>query len=453
MTLLKKESLKIPSEYNLKSKTMFRTPRIIYNIIAVIFINAFLILLTVLNFWLFANGEAKLIYIITITFSVVIFFSVSFFLIKISDLKKGKIGLARLLEKNEKKLQISEMERNRISEIFLNISEGILVVDENEKVSMVNPKARKVLGIKEKDVKDLPVINLARLPDIKPLVPYFLSSRPVFRNEVKLRNFVIELSVTPLFFERKNIGKLIILRDITGESLMEKMKTDFLLSAVHQLKTSVASVKWSVKMFLSGDFGKISKEQKDVAERLYKRNDALISLIDRLLDTAKIEDSVYSYKKTLIDLQDLVQSAVIYFQDKIRSKGIKVKFDKPVKGLPKIMADKEKIGSVIQNLFDNALKYTNTGGSILVGLESEKDGIKFKIKDSGIGIPKNQQPKIFNKFFRAANANKIETNGSGLGLFIAKKVIEDHGGSIWFESEENKGSAFFFILPWDTRQY
>lgn len=445
----------------MKFKTMFRALKIIYNIIAVVLINVFLIFLTVINFWLFANGEAKLIYIIIVIFSIVIFFTGSFFIIKINGLKREKTALVRLLEKNEEKLKISEIEKNIISEVFFNIGEGILVIGGNGKILMINPKAKKILGIKEKDIKGLPVIDLARLPDIQPIAPYLLSQNIVFRKEIKLKYFIAELSVMPIFFDsshddykkdvnfqpEKNMGKLIILRDITRESSLEKIKNDFILSAVHQLKTSVASVKWSVKMFLSGDFGKISKEQKDVAKRLYERNDALIFLIDNLLDAAKIEDGAFFYKKTLIDVQDIVESAIIFFQDKIKGKEIKVKFEKPLQRLPKIIVDKEKIRSVIQNLFDNALKYTNVCGSINVFLKSDQNSIKFQIKDSGIGIPMEQQSKIFNKFFRAANANNIETNGSGLGLFIAKKIIEDHGGSIWFESEESKGSAFFFTLP------
>src|SRR3989338_9806182 len=358
---------------------MFRALKIIYNIIAVVLINVFLIFLTVINFWLFANGEAKLIYIIIVIFSIVIFFTGSFFIIKINGLKREKTALVRLLEKNEEKLKYF--------------------------------------------VAELSVMPI-----------FFDSSHDDYKKDVN-------------FQPEKNMGKLIILRDITRESSLEKIKNDFILSAVHQLKTSVASVKWSVKMFLSGDFGKISKEQKDVAKRLYERNDALIFLIDNLLDAAKIEDGAFFYKKTLIDVQDIVESAIIFFQDKIKGKEIKVKFEKPLQRLPKIIVDKEKIRSVIQNLFDNALKYTNVCGSINVFLKSDQNSIKFQIKDSGIGIPMEQQSKIFNKFFRAANANNIETNGSGLGLFIAKKIIEDHGGSIWFESEESKGSAFFFTLP------
>jgi len=422
-------------------------PKIFLYLLIIFFISVFLVSLTVINFWLFINGSAKLIYIIAVIFSFAIFFAGSCFFIKINDLKKEKTGLGHLLEKNERKFKNSEIEKNRISEVFINFNEGILVVDENEKVSLINPRAKKILGIKAKDIKGLPVMDLGRLSDIKPLIPHFLSLSGALKEEINLRNFIVELSVIPLIFEEKNMGKLIILRDTTRESLLEKTKADFILSVVHQLKTSVSSAKWSFKMFLSGDFGKISKEQKDVIERLYKRNEALIYLINNLLDAMKIEEGVYFYNKTLVDIQDIIQSVIVYFQDKIKSKKIKIEFKKPSERLPRIMIDKEKIESVVQNLFDNALKYTGEGGIVRIFLETDGKNTEFQIKDSGIGIPKDQQPKVFSKFFRAANANKIETSGSGLGLFIAKKIIEDHNGSIWFESEENKGSAFYFTLP------
>ncbi|MEK7562456.1 MAG: PAS domain-containing sensor histidine kinase, partial [Patescibacteria group bacterium] len=360
---------------------------------------------------------------------------------------KEKKGLGHLLEKNERKFRNSEMEKNRISEVFTNFNEGILVLDENERVSAINPLAKKILGIKTRDIKGAPVMDLGRLFDVKPFVPYFLSLNGILKQQLNFKNLIVELSVIPLIFEEKNMGKLIILRDITGESLLEKTKNDFILSAVHQLKTSVASAKWSLKMFLSGDFGNINKEQKDVIGRLYKRNDGLVFSINNLLDATKIEDGVYAYNKNLADIQEIVESVVLYFKDKIKSKKIKFEFERPSERFPKIMIDKEKIESVIQNLLDNALKYTGNGGEIKVSLKINDKNIEFRIGDSGIGIPNSQQGKIFSKFFRAGNANKMEATGSGLGLFIAKNIIEDHNGSIRFESEENKGSVFVFTLP------
>lgn len=422
-------------------------PKVFLYFLTIFLISAFLVSLTIINFWLFAIGFLKLIYVSIVFFSVALFFAGSFIFAKINDVKKERAGLAHLLEKNEKKLRHSEIEKYRVFEIFANLTEGILVVDENEKVSIINSKAKKLLAIKEKDIKGLPIAELRRLPDIKPLFPYFLSLTGVLKEEVNFKNFIIEVSVTQLAFSGSSMGRLIVLRDVTREKLLEKEKNDFIISVAHQIKTAISSAKWSLKMFLDGDFGQSNKEQADVIKRLYKINDSSFFLIESLLDATKIEDGVYVYNKTLVDMQDIVQGMIDYFQDKIKDKNIKVKFKKPANRFEKLMLDKVKIESVVLNLFDNALKYTKTGGVIEVFLEKKGDSIEFQIKDSGIGIPKDQQSKIFRKFFRAENANKIESTGTGLGLFIAKKIIEGHGGKLWFESEENKGSAFYFTLP------
>ena len=115
--------------------------------------------------------------------------------------------------------------------------------------------------------------------------------------------------------------------------------------------------------------------------------------------------------------------------------------------MPKVRVDIEKISLAIQNLLDNAIRYNTIGGEIELALKKKDSEIEFSIRDTGIGIPKNQQQRIFTKFFRAPNALKLETEGSGLGLFIAKNIIEAHGGRIWFESEEGSGTTFYFTLP------
>ena len=372
---------------------------------------------------------------ITLFFLVVIFFITNYFLKRISRFKKQQIGLEHLLQANEKKFKNSEIEKNIIAKVFTNFDQGVVVIGENGKVFMANPLAEKILQAKSENA----------MADF--LSPYFSSLGTILKEEIILNNFNIELSAIPLVFGQKDMGKLIILRDIAKEKLLEKVKTDSILSAVHQLKTSVTSAKWSLKMFLSGDFGKLSKEQKEVTQRLYGRNDSSLFLIDNLFYATKIDNKAYRYAKTLVDITQVVQAEINYFQDKIKSKKIKVQFKKPAESLPKIMADKEKIESVIKNLFDNALKYTPAEGTINARIACEGKKISFKIKDSGIGIPLADQSKIFGKFFRARNANKIEANGSGLGLFIAKKIIEDHNGSLSFQSEENKGTEFLLDLP------
>jgi signal transduction histidine kinase len=146
------------------------------------------------------------------------------------------------------------------------------------------------------------------------------------------------------------------------------------------------------------------------------------------------------------DLGSICQSMFDAYQEEIKRKNLEFTFNKPQE-LPKVNVDVEKISLAIQNLLDNAIRYTPSGGKITVSLETKGNYIEFSIKDTGIGIPKTQQERIFTKFFRGSNALKTETEGSGLGLFIVKNIIEAHGGKIWFESEEGKGTTFYFTLP------
>src|SRR3989344_1497417 len=222
---------------------------------------------------------------------------------------------------------------------------------------------------------------------------------------------------------------------------------DFVSLTAHQLRKPLSSIRLSLEMLLDGDFGKISEEQKDIIEKILQMNSMLIFLVKDLLDLAKIEDKNYSFNITLVDIQELIEFIISFAKQEIKNKKIKFTFKKPEVKPPKIALDKEKICLVIQNLLDNAIKYTKDGGSIAVSFNIDSQNLEFQIQDSGIGIPEQQKKNLFTKFFRGDNAVKMEVVGSGLGLFIAKDIIEAHYGKIWFESKENNGSCFFFTIP------
>ena len=200
-------------------------------------------------------------------------------------------------------------------------------------------------------------------------------------------------------------------------------------------------------MLLNGSFGKVNEEQKNIIQKIYQRNKYLISLINDLLDNAKLEETAYACHLAPVDLEDIIESAIKFHEEEVKMKSIILAFEKPAVKLPKIMLDKGRMYLAILNIIDNAIKYTHKGGTITISLRKNKESAEFKIQDSGIGIPENQKKHLFDKFFRANNAIKVEIVGSGLGLFIAKSIIESHHGKIWFDSKENQGSIFFFSLP------
>jgi len=226
-----------------------------------------------------------------------------------------------------------------------------------------------------------------------------------------------------------------------------KVNTEFILMVVHKLRTSLTGVKWPLRMLLSGDFGQTTLEQKDIIKKIGQRTNTMISSVNDLLDLARAEDGNHVYNMSLYSVEDIVQSVINDYQSEIASKNIKFSFDRPENVFAKTMLDKEAIEAVIQNLLDNAIKYTPSGGMIKVSLQTSGKEIEIQVQDSGMGIPKQKQQHIFDKFFRSDNAIKNDPSGAGLGLFIAKNIISAHNGKIWFQSQENKGSTFYVTLP------
>lgn len=240
-------------------------------------------------------------------------------------------------------------------------------------------------------------------------------------------------------------GFLIIIHDVTKEKLIEKMKTEFVSVAAHQLRTPLSAIKWTIRMILDGDVGEISEEQRELLEQTYISNERMIRLINDLLDVSRIEEGRLLYNQEDAQMEDVLDSVVENSQEMIRNKNVVLEINK--KETPKVRIDKEKIGVVIQNLLENAVKYTEPGGKIKITLDNDEKNVIFKIEDSGVGIPKSQQDRIFTKFFRAENVTRMETDGTGLGLYTIKNIVRAHKGQIWFESEENKGTTFYFTIP------
>lgn len=231
------------------------------------------------------------------------------------------------------------------------------------------------------------------------------------------------------------------------EEKIERLKTEFVSITAHQLRTPLSAIKWVLKMLLNEELGKITKEQREFLEKIYRSNERMISLINSLLNVTKIKEGKFLYKPVLSQIDELTESIIEVFKDEIKRKQIEFEFKKSKK-LPKILIDVEKIKLAIQNLIDNAIRYTLSGGKVIVSLKRIKGGVKFSVKDTGVGIPKDQQKRVFSKFFRGKNVMRLETEGSGLGLFITKNIVEAHGGKIWFKSEEREGTTFYFTLPY-----
>lgn len=228
---------------------------------------------------------------------------------------------------------------------------------------------------------------------------------------------------------------------------IDQMKTEFISVASHQMRTPLSATKWVLRMILDGDLGPLNVQQKEMLAKGYQTNERMIMLINDLLDVSRIEEGRFQYRFVHMSLEEVVDSSIQELSESIKKKDIKFVYKKPKTDLPKVNIDPQKMRLVVQNLVDNALKYTPAGGQITISLKDEKTHVICGITDSGVGIPRDQQSRIFSKFFRADNVIRMQTDGSGLGLFIVKSIIEKHHGYVWFESTEGRGATFYFSLP------
>ena len=238
-----------------------------------------------------------------------------------------------------------------------------------------------------------------------------------------------------------------VLHDISREKMVERMKTEFVSISAHQLRTPLSAIKWTLRMLLDGDLGEINPEQREFIDRTYNSNERMINLINDLLNVTRIEEGRYLHKPIMYDMGEIMEYVIKPYREEAAKRQVIFGLERTKKKLPKVLLDVEKIRLAVENLIDNAVRYTPPGGKVTVSLNCDKKEIVVSIKDTGVGIPKDQQERVFTKFFRGANVMKMETEGSGLGLFIARNIIESHGGKIWFESEEGKGTTFHFSIP------
>ncbi|OIO30929.1 hypothetical protein AUJ77_01145 [Candidatus Nomurabacteria bacterium CG1_02_43_90] len=228
---------------------------------------------------------------------------------------------------------------------------------------------------------------------------------------------------------------------------LDRLKSDFISVAAHQLRTPLSGVKWVLKLLLDGDLGAINDDQNGMLKRGYETNEKMIQLVNDLLNVSRIENDKFGYKFEKNDFMKLLETLRENIELPSREHNIDVRFENHAGDLPEFFFDPEKLLIALQNLVDNAIKYTLPGGSVTLVVSHRGGSVELKVSDTGVGIPSADLPKLFSKFFRAANVIHLQTDGSGLGLFIVKNIIIRHGGQIWVDSKEAEGTTFTVVIP------
>ncbi|PLX25061.1 hypothetical protein C0580_03395, partial [Candidatus Parcubacteria bacterium] len=228
---------------------------------------------------------------------------------------------------------------------------------------------------------------------------------------------------------------------------LDKAKSEFLSIASHQLRTPISALKGYLSMIIEGDFGKIPGPINKVVKDLFESASRLARLINVFLNVSRIESGRLKLEKKPLQIVDMVESVMDELKNEAAKKELKFDFKKPKKKVPQIFADSDKLREVVLNLIDNSIKYTPQG-SVIASIEFDDENLTFMVEDTGIGIKKDEVKTLFRKFVRGSGVAQVHTGGSGLGLFIAQKIIKEHGGRIWAESDgQGKGSRFKFEIP------
>lgn len=217
-------------------------------------------------------------------------------------------------------------------------------------------------------------------------------------------------------------------------------------TAVHQLRAPLTSIKWVLGMLQKDDGKSMNAEQKELIGKALENVDSMSSLISDILRTYQIEGGKLLLAFTKENIENIIEEEIKELDVLAKSKDVKIVFNKLGSTCPLVNMDKGKIALVINNIMSNAIRYSNKS-QVEIKTEIEDYELKVSFTDFGIGIPDEQQESIFSKFFRADNAVKYQTDGTGLGLFISKNIIRAHGGNIWFDSHKDKGSTFYFTIP------
>jgi len=228
---------------------------------------------------------------------------------------------------------------------------------------------------------------------------------------------------------------------------VNKLKSDFVSVASHQLRTPLSAIIWEIELLLSKNKKGLNERQKKSLETISSLSRRMARLVNDLLDVTRIDQNRLMLRKEIINIVDITEKSIEDLSSLSTSRSINIEFNVNKKRIPKITGDPERIRLVIENLLNNAIKYVVKRGKIEIKIVRRDNFVVFSIRDNGVGIPDEQQSQVFDKFFRSDNVVKYQTEGTGLGLYIAKNIVEQTGGKIWFQSIENVGSVFSFSLP------
>ncbi len=363
---------------------------------------------------------------------------------------------------NEFKKTKIKIEKDKAKEeaMLSSIGDGVVATDKNGIIIFFNQAARDMLSW-ENNMMGKKLGEISLLANEKGVhVP--LEKHPLHLSLVKRKkiitsdyhfirkdniNMAVYISAMPIILKNEIVGAIEVFRNITQEKEIDKIKSEFVFLASHQLRTPLSTINWYVEMLLSGDAGPINDDQKKYLQEVYAGNHRMVEMVNDLLNVSRLDLGTLSVQLVPVNIVELITESEKEVAGLIEDKKLNINKKIP-SDLPEINSDIKMMRMLLQNLITNAIKYTPPNGNINIGIELQnKKEYLLTIADTGYGIPVAAQDKIFTKLFRAENVMEKEITGTGLGLYMVKSIVEQLNGKIWFESKENIGTKFFVSFP------
>lgn len=344
--------------------------------------------------------------------------------------------------------------------LFASIGDGAIVTDAYGRITRVNPAAQQLLGYSDEELIGawLPKKLVAVTADDKPvnlidrpITRAFLAGKPV-TEKICYRckdgqKIALSLNVSPIILNDKPVGAIEVFRDITLEEEIDRMKSEFISLASHQLRTPLSAIKTYSHMLSDGYLGKLTAAQKKSLGTIISASDRMNELISTLLNITRMESGAIEVTPKRLRIDKITEDVLKELALVASNKSIGLSTVVKGKGDPCVKSDHLIVKEIIINLVSNAIKYTPENGRVQVVIRPRAASVVVDVVDSGWGIPRYSQDQVFSKFFRAHNIVKRETTGTGLGLYLVKGLVDALGGRIWFVSNEEKGTTFSFSLP------
>lgn len=344
-----------------------------------------------------------------------------------------------------------QSQHSRTESLVESLSNGVTMFDAQKKVILANPMAAKFTGLSKEGyyLEELyKLFSGVKLKEAVDLV--FTSGKTAKINEANVANYVFEAFITPVRdFKGNIVGGAIILHDMTHVKEVDRMKTEFVSLASHQLRTPLTSINWYIEMLQAGDAGTLNDKQNEFLPEVYKGSKRMVQLVNDLLNVSRLETGRLKIEPVPTDLTAFIQGIRKEVEPQVVDTGCHISLEFPEKKVNKVNVDKILLRQVIVNLLTNAIHYSAVGknGRVGVSLAVGPQAYTISVKDNGIGIPKDVQDHIFEKFFRADNARTVVADGNGLGLYLVKQIMDSSGGTIGFTSKLGKGTTFYVTIP------